>query len=92
VRLCDWRKQAGYNQQQLADALGVSQPTVSYVERVNDPQVPQPELMRRIYRLTRGAVCPNDFYDLPAIDQLELPDMVEEADAPLLAATGGSQC
>jgi hypothetical protein len=55
--------------------LDVSQPTISYIERANDPQMPQPDLMRRIYALTRGAVTPNDFYDLPAIGQLELPDL-----------------
>jgi hypothetical protein len=48
--------------------------------------MPQPDLMRRIYALTRGAVTPNDFYDLPAIDQLELPDLAPADSAPLFAA------
>lgn len=93
MKLAEWRKQEGYDQQQLADALGVTQPSISYLERSADrafgkPQVPKPDLMRRIYALTRGAVTPNDFYDLPSIDQLELPDLAPPASAPLLAAAG----
>jgi transcriptional regulator with XRE-family HTH domain len=83
MRLAEWRKQEGYDQQQLADALGITQPTVSYLERSPDraigkPQVPKPDLMRRIWTLTRGAVTPNDFYDLPPIGQMELPDLAPE--------------
>jgi DNA-binding XRE family transcriptional regulator len=92
MRLAEWRKQEGYNQQQLADALGVTQPTISYVERANDPQMPQPDLMRRIYALTRGAVTPNDFYDLPPIDQLELPDLAAaDRRAAARRSAGGDQ-
>lgn len=91
VQLAEWRKQAGYSQQQLADALAVTQPTISYIERANDPQMPQPDLMRRIFALTRGAVAPNDFYDLPAIGQPQLD--LGDGDAPLLAdlAAGGAE-
>lgn len=88
MRLAEWRKQESYNQQQLADALGVSQPTISYIERCNDPQMPQPDLMRRIFVLTRGAVTPNDFYDLPPIGQPELPGLAQPGDAPLFEAAG----
>jgi transcriptional regulator with XRE-family HTH domain len=93
MRLAEWRKQEGYDQQQLADALGITQPTVSYLERSPDraigkPQVPKPDLMRRIWTLTRGAVTPNDFYDLPPIGQMELPDLAPEDGAPLFAGVG----
>lgn len=93
MRLAEWRKQEGYNQQQLADALGVTQPTISYWERSDDraigsPKVPSPDVVKRIWTLTRGAVAPNDFYDLPPIDQLELPDMGSPDGVPLLAAAG----
>ena len=91
MQLAEWRKQAGYNQQQLADLLGVTQPTVSYLERSRDRAVGQAKvpgwgLMRRIWTVTQGAVAPNDFYDLPPIGQAELP-LGEAADCPLLEAT-----
>lgn len=85
MRLAEWRKQEGYTQQRLADELETAQSWIALIERSNDAKVPAPELMRRIYRLTRGAVTPNDFYDLPAIGQLELQDLAVSTDAPLLA-------
>lgn len=93
MRLAEWRKQHGYDQQQLADLLGITQPTVSCLERSHDravgqPQVPKPDLMKRIWKLTRGACAPNDFYDLPPIDQLELPQLTPAESAPLFADAG----
>jgi hypothetical protein len=96
MRLAEWRKQQGYDQKQLADALGVTQPTVSYLERSPDraigkTQVPKPDLMRRIWTLTKGAVAPNDFYDLPSIDQLEFPDLAPANSAPLFDLAEGGE-
>jgi transcriptional regulator with XRE-family HTH domain len=91
MRLADWRKEQGYTQQQLADQLGVNQSAVSYWERSLNPYLPQPDAMRRIFALTRGAVSPNDFYDLPPIGQAELPDLAPDDSAPLLAEAGLGQ-
>jgi transcriptional regulator with XRE-family HTH domain len=85
VRLAEWRKQQSYTQQQLATELDTAQSWIALIERAHDPKVPAPDLMRRIYRLTRGAVTPNDFYDLPPIGQAQLPGLAE--DAPLFAGT-----
>jgi hypothetical protein len=47
-------------------------------------RIPNRTFMARIYKLTRGAVSPNHFYDLPPIGQLELP--IEPQPAPLFDA------
>jgi transcriptional regulator with XRE-family HTH domain len=85
VRLAEWRKAQSWTQEELADALGCSQPFVSLIERSANPQIPGREQMLNIYRLTRGEVTPNDFYDLPALDQLQLP-IDAPSPAPLLEA------
>lgn len=81
MRFDQWRKAQGYTQQQVADRLGVSQPVISQLE-ADDPQVRGRDFIFRIWKLTRGDVTPNDIYDLPPIDQLELPI---SDDAPLFA-------
>lgn len=84
MRLADWRKAEGLKQSELADRIGVTQASISYLERARcRPQIPSHELMVRIYRLSKGAVAPNDFYDLPDLDTLELALEVPGA-APLL--------
>lgn len=65
MKLAAWRKQEGKTQEWLASELGCSQPYVSQIERAVDPIIPGPEIMERLFRVTRGAVEPNDFYDLP---------------------------
>ena len=82
VRLADWRKTEGWSQQKLADELDIAQCNVSQIERVGSTQIPSREVMRKIWTLTKGEVSPNDFYDLPALEQLELA-IGEPAPAPL---------
>lgn len=67
MKLAAWRKRENWTQERLAAALGCSQPYISQAERAIDPIVPGPALLIEIYVLTRGAVQPNDFYDLPAL-------------------------
>jgi transcriptional regulator with XRE-family HTH domain len=73
VRLAEWRKLQGWKQDELAGELGCTQPFISEIERASAPKIPGRAWMVKIYQLTRGAVTPNDFYDLPPIGQLELP-------------------
>lgn len=82
VRLAIWRKNKGMNQLELADELGVSQPYISMIERIDDPQIPRRDIMLKIYRLTGGDVEPNDFYELPPLGQLQL-NVSEPGPAPL---------
>lgn len=84
VRLAKWRE-GKMTQGQLADALGCSQPFISLIERRTDPQIPSREWMLKIWKLTKGLVGPNDFYDLPPIGQTELA-LDAPAAAPLLKA------
>jgi transcriptional regulator with XRE-family HTH domain len=72
VRLAKWRKDKGWTQQELADALGITQGTISQIERVGSTQVPSPETILAVYRVTRGDVTPNDFYELPRLTSLSL--------------------
>lgn len=65
MKLALWRKKEGVTQVELAEQLGCSQSYISQIERARDPIVPGPGIMAEIYRLTGGAVQPNDFYDLP---------------------------
>lgn len=67
MRLAIWRKNAGKTQADLAELLGCSQSYISQIERTTGALVPGPAIMIEIYRLTDGAVQPNDFYDLPAL-------------------------
>jgi DNA-binding transcriptional regulator YdaS (Cro superfamily) len=43
------------------------------VSRWRRGMMPAPHHMRAIYRVTRGAVRPNDFYDLPALSAAPTP-------------------
>lgn len=63
VKLSDWRREQGWTQQQLADALDCTISTVARYEA--GTRDPEPLTKERIFILTRGAVEPNDFYDLP---------------------------
>jgi len=81
MRLAEWRIEQGLTQSELAARLGCDQSYISLIERSTDPQTPRRHWMLKIYRLTRGAVTPNDFYDLPDLNQ---PALQLEFPAPLL--------
>ena len=68
VRLAEWRKQIDVTQVDLAERLGCSQSYVCQMERAVNPIIPGREIMVKIYRISGGAVTPNDFYDLPSLD------------------------
>lgn len=82
MRLAEWRIEQGLTQAELADRLGCDQSYISLIERATDPQIPRRQWMLKIYRLTHGAVRPDDFYNLPILEQLKLP---LEDDAPASA-------
>lgn len=89
MKLKAWRKEQSLTQVALAEKLCCSQTTISLIEADSGGeragQIPDRGLMVRIYRETRGAVTPNDFYDLPDLDTAELPfDADEPGAAPLL--------
>lgn len=89
MRLAEWRQSKDWTQRDLADALGCKQSFISLLERRLGGQIPGRDWMLKIYRLTKGAVEPNDFYDLPPIDQLDLP-IDDLPAAPLF--DGATQC
>lgn len=84
MKLADWRNDvARLTQAELARELGVSQPIVSAMEADDNPRIPREKrVLVRLFRLSGGAVTPNDFFELPDLNQPELP--LEAGPAPLL--------
>lgn len=87
MRLREWREREGLTQEFVAGELGVSQPILSLMERADNPRLPREKrVLVRLYRLSKGEVTPNDFFDLPDLDTPELALGDELAPAPLLEA------
>lgn len=63
MRLSEWRQIDRRTQAGVALELGVAVSTVASWEQRT--KVPGVAYMIEIYRMTGGAVQPNDFYDLP---------------------------
>lgn len=62
MKLADWRNAQGWTQQRLADELGCSLVAVARYETA--ARLPERDMLKRIYVLTKRAVCPNDFHDI----------------------------
>lgn len=62
MTLTDYLQRSGTTLAQLADQLGCNRGMLSRIARGR--QIPRPDLMRRIYDATQGAVTANDFYGL----------------------------
>lgn len=55
----------GLTQGDVAQAIGVSQPYISQIERTSRPIIPGPDVMEALFKLSEGLVEPNDFYAVP---------------------------
>ncbi len=65
MKLHDYMKKHGMTNADLAREIGVSNEAVRLYKRRQHPKrIPSAEVMRRIVRVTGGAVQPNDFYEL----------------------------
>jgi hypothetical protein len=71
-----------------AAAAGVGTVRQVWCDWERGRNIPSRTYMPRVFSFTRGAITPNDFYDLPPIGQLELP-MEPPAPAPLLDVVAG---
>ena len=60
MKIEEWMQRENKTQQEVADALGVSQGVVSLW--LKGERLPRPENMQKIVELTGGEVQPNDFY------------------------------
>lgn len=60
MTLDQWMTRQGLTQQQFAEVAGISQ---SFVSRILAGQTPSAATMRTIFRVTNGAVTPNDFFN-----------------------------
>lgn len=79
MRLQEWLSEEGIKREAFAADIGVTAVAVS--RYCSGARMPDRETMRRIYQLTRGAVDPNSFYDLPRIEpvQLDIVEMTQRA-------------
>lgn len=59
MKLRAWRQREGLTATFLAAQLGVSLPSVSQWEKGN--RTPKLDVMLRVKKYTKGAVCPEDF-------------------------------
>jgi anhydro-N-acetylmuramic acid kinase len=66
MKLRTFRALTKMTQQQLAQQLGISE--LSVIKYEQGDTTPSREQMLKIYRLSSGAVTPNDFYDLDSIE------------------------
>lgn len=65
MKLADWRKSQEMTQEAVASELGIERLSIARYEAGR--RLPAPAVMIELYRLSKGAVQPNDFYDLPTL-------------------------
>ncbi len=75
MKLRDWRDIRGFSQFQAGNLIGVSGVTVS---RYEGGRVPEPEVLKRIIRITGGLVQPNDWFS-ETIEAEEDPNKVPQS-------------
>ncbi len=78
--LRQWRLERDYTLD--AAAAGVGTVRQVWYDWEGGRRIPSREFMAAIYRFTRGAVTPNDFYDLPDLETGSLA--LDDEPAPLL--------
>ncbi len=61
MKLSEYRKSAGLTLGQFAEIVGVSDMAIGRYER--GERIPRPKIMAQIWRVTDGAVSPNDFLE-----------------------------
>lgn len=69
MKLAQWRRSQDMTQEALAIELGCTTVTVARYEA--GARLPGPATMIELFILSGGAVQPNDFYALPALDVRE---------------------
>ncbi|MGY4224398.1 transcriptional regulator with XRE-family HTH domain [Bradyrhizobium sp. USDA 4503] len=75
MKLSDWIAREGLSHQEVGDRIGKSQAAVS--RYAAGKRMPDEETLIKIFEVTAGEVTPNDFVDLPVIEQ----ERESEADA-----------
>ena len=65
MKFTTWKKRERYNDQEIADLLGISIHAVRKFTRGS--RIPRREIMDKIFELTGGAVTANDFYGQPSV-------------------------
>jgi transcriptional regulator with XRE-family HTH domain len=65
MTLKEWIKKSGTTAAEVAKKVGVESWTIN--RYTAGKRLPEPVLLVKLYKLTRGAVTPNDFYRLPKL-------------------------
>lgn len=60
MKLEQWMRLEGLDALEMAGRLGVARPTI--YRYLQETRIPDVAIMERIVTVTRGAVCPQDFY------------------------------
>ncbi len=61
MKMQAWREKQGMSRAKLAAKLEISEMSVG---RYENGRIPEPSVMRKIIKVTKGMVRPNSFYDL----------------------------
>jgi len=69
VKLQDWRENEGLTREQLAARLPSRPDALNVYRWETGRRLPNRGAAVEIYVLTAGAVTPNDFYELPLLEQ-----------------------
>lgn len=59
-KLSEYLENNGLTQSEFASLIGVKQATVS--RYLAGESIPEPEIMSKIFKKTKGEITPNDFY------------------------------
>jgi hypothetical protein len=70
MKLADWIKKKNTTVAAVAKQLGVNAWTIH--RYANEDRLPEPAPLLKLYKLTGGAVEPNDWYDLKSAKSLKL--------------------
>jgi DNA-binding transcriptional regulator YdaS (Cro superfamily) len=65
MKLSKYLSQAAVSEAEFAKSIGVASASVN--RYCQGERVPEPTIMRKIYKATHGAVTANDFFNLPAL-------------------------
>lgn len=65
MTLDEYRKEKGLTYNDIAAAIGLGNP-MTVMRYCKGQRIPKPDMMKKIYDFSGGAVAPSDYYDFPS--------------------------